>query len=66
MKDIVLNFILRSIFGVIGIYVVNTLFSMVPGLNLHIGLNLLNLLTIGNLGISGFGLVLAVSAFSLL
>ena len=66
MKDFILNFLLRVVFGTIGIYIVNTLLSVHLGLGIHLGINLLNLLTIGTLGISGFGLVFAVSAFSIL
>ena len=66
MKDLILNFLLRTVFGGIGICVCNILLSANLGLGIHIGLNLLNLLTIGTLGISGFGLVLAISAFSIL
>lgn len=66
MKDLVLNFLLRVVFGAIAIYTVNTLFSATLGLGIHLGLNLLNLLTVGTLGISGFGLVLAISVFSVL
>jgi inhibitor of the pro-sigma K processing machinery len=66
MKDFMLNFLLRAVFGAIGIYAVNILLSRYLGLEMHLGLNPLNLLTIGTLGISGFGLVLAVSAFSIL
>ena len=66
MKDLILNFLLRIVFGVIAIYVVNTLFSTTLGIGVHVGLNVLNLLTVGTLGISGFGLVFAISAFSIL
>ena len=66
MKDLILNFLLRTVFGVIAIYVVNTLFSTTLGIGVHVGLNVLNLLTVGTLGISGFGLVFAISAFSIL
>lgn len=65
MKDMILNFLLRIVFGVLGIYVCNTLFSSL-GVGIYLGINLLNLLTVGTLGISGFGLVLAVAAFSIL
>ena len=66
MKDLILNFLLRVVFGAIAIVVCNTLLSTNFGIGLHLGLNLINLLTIGTLGISGFGLVAAVSAFSIL
>lgn len=65
MKDLILNFLLRMMLGVLGIYVCNTLFSSV-GVGVYLGLNLLNLLTVGILGISGFSLVLAMAAFSIL
>ena len=66
MKDLILNFLLRMVFGAIAIYVVNTMLSGVFGGNLHLGLNPLNLLTVGTLGISGFGLVFAISTFAVL
>ena len=66
MKDLVLNFLLRVVFGAIAIYAVNSLLSGVFGGSLHIGINSLNLLTVGTLGISGFGLIFAISVFSLL
>ena len=66
MKDLILNFLLRVVFGAIAILVVNSLLSDVLGGNLHLGLNPLNLLTVGTLGISGFGLIFAISVFSLL
>lgn len=65
MKDWILNFLLRIVLGTIGIYVCNILFHNM-GVALYIGINLINLLTIGILGISGFGLIFAVSAFALL
>ena len=66
MKDFILNFFLRVVFGVIAIYTCNTLFTASFCGILNLGINALNLLTIGSLGVSGFGLVFAISAFSLL
>ena len=66
MKDLILNFLLRVVFGAIAILIVNSLLSGVLGGNLHLGLNPLNLLTVGTLGISGFGLVFVISVFSIL
>ena len=66
MKDFILNFFLRVVFGVIAIYTCNTLFTACFGGILHLGINDLNLLTIGSLGVSGFGLVLAISVFAVL
>lgn len=66
MKDLILNFLLRVVFGGIAIYICNILLgNSFPG-SFQIGLNLWNLLTIGSLGISGFGLVFAIAAFSVL
>ncbi len=66
MKDLMINFLLRAVFGGIFIFLCNSLLSVVFGISLHLGLNVINLLTVGTLGISGFGLVFAISAFSLL
>lgn len=66
MKDVILNFMLRVVFGAIAIYVCNTMFTDGLGIAVHLGLNIINLLTIGILGISGFGLVFSISLFSLL
>lgn len=66
MKDFILNFLLRIVFGAIAIYACNTLFTGGLGIGLHLGFNIINLLTIGTLGISGFGLVLSVATFSIL
>ena len=65
MRDLILNFFLRVVMGVLGIYVCNSLFSSL-GIGVYLGINLINLLLVGILGISGFGLVLSVAAFSLL
>ncbi len=65
MKDLILNFLIRMVFGVLGIYVCNTLFSSL-GATIYAGINLINLLTIGILGISGLGLVFSIAAFSVL
>lgn len=66
MKDLILNFLLRVVMGVLGIYACNSLLTGTLGVSIYLGLNLINLLTIGILGISGFGLVFAVAAFSVL
>lgn len=65
MKDLVLNFLFRVVMGIIGIYLCNTVLSSL-GIVLYIGINLLNLLVIGLFGISGFGLILTISIFSVL
>lgn len=65
MKDVFINFLLRAVLGTIGIYTCNTLFSGL-GAAFYVGINLVNLFVIGTLGISGFALVFAVAAFSVL
>ena len=65
VQGLILNFLIRMVFGAIGIYTCNSLLGTM-GVAIYAGMNLLNLLTIGILGISGFGLVFAVAAFSLL
>lgn len=65
MKDMILNFLLRIVMGVIGIYTCNTLLGNL-GVAIYVGINMINLLTIGILGISGFGLIFAIAVFSVL
>lgn len=65
MKDMIINFLLRIVIGVIGIYTCNTLLGNL-GVAIYVGINVVNLLIIGILGISGFGLILAIAAFSVL
>lgn len=66
MKDFGLNFLLRIVFGAIAIYLCNSLLSDVFGVPIHLGLNVLNLLMIGILGVSGFGLTFGIAIFSVL
>ena len=65
MKDMILNFLLRIVMGVIAIYTCNTLLGNL-GVAIYVGINVINLLTIGVLGISGFGLIFAIASFSVL
>ena len=65
MKDLILNFLLRVVMGAIGIYTCNTLLGNL-GVAIYVGINVINLLTVGILGISGFGLILAIAVFSVL
>ena len=65
MKKVFFDFLLRVVFGSLGLYVCNNLLNII-GVDIYLGINIINLLTIGILGISGFGLVLAISLFSLL
>lgn len=57
--DILVNFILRVIFGVIGIYAVNMILAW-QGLSYAVGMNPVSAVTVGVLGLPGFLLLYGV------
>lgn len=57
--DILVNFILRVIFGVIGIYVVNMILAW-QGLSYAVGMNPVSAVTVGVLGLPGFFLLYGI------
>ncbi|NBK90727.1 Pro-sigmaK processing inhibitor BofA [bacterium 1XD21-13] len=61
----VLNFLLRMVFGAIGIQIINAILIS-QNISVFVGLNILTLLTVGSLGISGVGLLYGISAFGIL
>ena len=61
----VLNFLLRMVFGAIGIQLINALL-LSQNIYVFVGLNVLTLLTVGSLGISGLGLLYGIAAFGIL
>ncbi len=61
----ILNFLLRMVFGAIGIQIVNAIF-LSQNIAIFVGLNVWTLLTVGSLGISGLGLLFGISAFGIL
>ncbi len=61
----VLNFLLRMVFGAIGIQIINAILIS-QNVGVFVGLNILTLLTAGSLGISGVGLLYGISAFGIL
>jgi len=61
----ILNFLLRMVYGAVGIQVVNLILSAV-GISVSVGLNLVSLLTVGTLGVSGLGLLFGISAYGVL
>ncbi len=61
----VLNFLLRMVFGAIGIQIINAILIS-QNIAVFVGLNILTLLTVGSLGISGLGLLYGISAFGIL
>lgn len=61
----IFTFVVRSIAGVVGICVVNALLESL-GISVAAGINPVNILTIGILGIGGFGLVYGILFYQLL
>lgn len=61
----VLNFLLRMVFGAIGIQIINAVL-LSQNIAVFVGLNALTLLTVGGLGISGLGLLYGIAAFGIL
>ena len=61
----VLNFLLRMVFGAIGIQLINALL-LSQNISVFVGLNVLTLLTVGSLGISRLGLLYGIAAFGIL
>ena len=60
-----LNFLLRMVFGAIGIQIINAILIS-QNIGVFVGLNILTLLTVGSLGISGFALIYAILIYRLL
>ena len=61
----ILNFLLRVVFGDIGIQILNAVFIS-QNVAVFVGLNAVTLLTVGSLGISGLGLLYGIAAFGIL
>ena len=61
----ILNFLLRMVFGAVGIKLINAILIS-QNISIFVGLNLLTLLTVGSLGISGLGLLYGIAAFGIL
>ena len=61
----IINFLLRAVFGAIGIQVINTIL-LSQNISVFVGLNPLTLCTAGTLGISGIGLLYGIAAFGIL
>ena len=63
--EFILNFLIRSLFGLVGIFFVNQLMIM-EGINVEVGMNLFTLLTSGILGFPGVIMLYGVVACGLL
>lgn len=61
----ILNVLLRMVYGAVGIEAVNLILSAL-GVSVSVGLNLISLLTVGTLGVSGLGLLFGIAAFGAL
>jgi len=61
----IINFLLRMVYGAIGIQVLNLLFSYL-GIAVSVGLNVVSILTVGLLGINGLGLLFGIVAYAVL
>ena len=61
----IINFLLRAVFGAIGIQVINAIL-LSQNVSIFVGLNPLTLCTAGTLGISGIGLLYGIAAFGIL
>lgn len=63
--EILLNFLVRSMLGAMGIYAMNMILTElgIPG---AVGLNPLSILTVGSLGTGGFGLLYGILFYNML
>ncbi|WP_099467369.1 pro-sigmaK processing inhibitor BofA family protein [Konateibacter massiliensis] len=60
--ELLVNVILRMIFGAIGIHILNA-FLLTSGVNIFVGINIGTVGTIGALGVPGFALLYAIALF---
>ncbi len=63
--EILLNFMLRAIFGMIAVFLINS-FLQDRGLQGSIGINLLSFVTTGILGIPGIALLYGINLYFIL
>ena len=63
--EIILNFLVRAVLGVMGICFVNMMLAK-AGIAVAAGLNLLNVLTVGSLGTGGLALIYGILFYNML
>lgn len=63
--EVVLNFFVRMVVGMVGVYVVNMILAR-QGIDVSVGLNAVSALTLGSLGFGGFLLLYGVLFLNLL
>lgn len=57
--EIVLNFFVRMVVGLVGVYIVNAILAQ-RGIDVAVGVNALSAITLGSLGFGGFLLLYGV------
>lgn len=63
--EFVLNFFVRMVIGLVGVYVVNAILAQ-KGIDLSVGINAVSALTLGSLGFGGFALLYGILFLNLL
>lgn len=63
--ELVLNFFVRMVVGLVGVYVLNTILAQ-RGIDISVGINALSAVTLGSLGFGGFLLLYGVMFLTLL
>lgn len=63
--EILLNFCVRTILGIVAIYTTNILLNGL-GIESVVGLNLISVLTVGSLGTGGFALLYGITFYHML
>ena len=63
--EVVLNFFVRMVVGLVGVYILNAIFAS-KGIDVAVGMNLVSALTLGSLGFGGFLLLYGVLFLGLL
>ena len=63
--EILLNFVVRSILGVIAIYSINMVLAQM-GISHAVGINPISVLTMGSLGTGGLGLLYGILFYNIL
>lgn len=63
--EIILNFLVRSVIGIMAIYLINTTLVQV-GIEGAVGINPISILTVGSLGAGGVGLLYGILFYNML
>lgn len=63
--EILLNFVVRAILGVVAIYSINLLLEGI-GIEVAAGINLISVLTVGSLGTGGLALIYGILFYNLM